>query len=45
MAWTNDEMCQIAVDLEIKDGLFINLLLKRLKGELMDYHIKLCSKV
>ncbi|NRB10112.1 MAG: 3-oxoacid CoA-transferase subunit B [Rickettsiaceae bacterium] len=25
MTWTNDEMCKIAVDLEIRDGLFINL--------------------
>lgn len=25
MAWTNDEMCKIAADLEIHDGLFVNL--------------------
>ncbi len=25
MAWTGDEMCKIAVDLEVRDGLFINL--------------------
>lgn len=25
MAWTNDEMCRIAADMEIRDGLFVNL--------------------
>ena len=25
MAWNNDEMCRIAAELEIRDGLFINL--------------------
>lgn len=25
MAWTNDEMCRIAAEMEIKDGLFVNL--------------------
>lgn len=25
MAWTNDEMCKIAADMEIRDGLFVNL--------------------
>jgi 3-oxoacid CoA-transferase subunit B len=25
MAWTNDEMCKIAAELEIRDGLYINL--------------------
>ena len=25
MAWTSDEMCRIAAEMEIKDGLFVNL--------------------
>lgn len=25
MAWTNDEMCKIAADMEIRNGLFVNL--------------------
>jgi len=25
MAWTNDEMCRIAAEMEIRDGLFVNL--------------------
>lgn len=25
MAWTNDEMCRIAAEMEIKDGMFVNL--------------------
>lgn len=25
MAWTNDEMCKVAAELEIRDGLFVNL--------------------
>jgi len=25
MAWTSDEMCKIAAEMEIKDGLFVNL--------------------
>lgn len=25
MAWTNDEMCRIAAEIEIKDGMFVNL--------------------
>jgi 3-oxoacid CoA-transferase subunit B len=25
MAWTNDEMCKIAADLELKDGLYVNI--------------------
>jgi 3-oxoacid CoA-transferase subunit B len=25
MAWSKDEICQIAADLEVKDGFYVNL--------------------